>query len=130
MLCCCCINLWQPVSSGSACSRRSPAAVTADAVGCGSGTGSVPPTAHRAVAALSACATSATTSAIWLGSKQQPAAPPVPSLSAVGGAVSSQLQALRRSLRPRRGRLKGCCWWMCWWLHCYWVDWRLPWTQG
>lgn len=102
--------------------------MTADAAGCVSGTGSVLPTAHHAAAALSACATSATTSAIWLGSKRLPSAPPEPSLSAVGGAVSSQLLALRSSLRPRQ--LRGCCWWTCWTLRCYWVDWRLPWTQG
>lgn len=70
--------------------------MTADAAGCVSGTASVPPTAHRAAAELSACATSAMTSAIWLGSKRLPAAPPEPSLLAVGGAVSLQLRALRR----------------------------------
>lgn len=104
--------------------------MTADAAGCVSGTGSVSPTAHPAAAALSACATSATTSAIWLGSKRLPAALPEPSLLAVGGAVSSQLQALRRLLRPRQRQLRGCYWWTCWKLRCYWVDWRPPWTQG
>lgn len=68
------------------CSRRSSAAATADAAGCVSGL--VPPTAHRAAAALSACATFAKTSVILLGSKPLPAAPPGQSLSAAGGAVS------------------------------------------